>query len=511
MRILGVIRQSRTHDQTISPAIQRNIQENWVAAKNQSSTDGTRWEIVGWAEDLDVSAGTTRPWERPALGPWLTDEKAHEWDMLLAWKLDRLCRSSLDFALLVKWLDERQKTLACTNDPIDLDSPIGRAVAAIMAILAELELENIKARAQENQRSMRTTGKWGGGRIPFARMLDPTGASKEIVIDPDMEPVFREIISDVHREDSPSLGAVATWLNQRGILTSLDRQRQLRGEPIKEESWTSANLWRILRNPHLIGHKLYKGAAIRNDDGEPVIFYEPLMKPSEWERLQTELDRRSKDSTEEARRNTMLLRKVGSCEVCGGNVHQHVRVKNNKKYPLRYRCASHTASYAGGGKRCANGTIAASAIEGALVDAIMSRVGDKPWLEKIFVPGEDHTEELTMIESAIAGVRKEKDLGLYEGDEDSYLARLSALLQRRKALLSKPSRPSGYMYQPTGVTVAQHWESLDTAGQNTLLIKWKVRVTFDTTGGFTDIKIDLGDLEQLERLAQGVTDLPVVT
>ncbi|UBU12902.1 recombinase family protein [Nonomuraea gerenzanensis] len=510
VRVVAAIRQSRTHDQTISPDLQRSIIENWISAKNQSSTDGTRWVIVGWAVDLDVSAGTTNPWERPELGPWLTDQGADQWDMLVSWKLDRLCRSALDFALLVKWLGERGKTLACTNDPIDLDTPIGRAVAAIMAILAELELETIRARSKENQRSLRANGRWGGGRIPFGRMLDTSDGTKKLVIDPEMYPVFLEIVAAVH--EGRSITSIAIELNERNFPTAVDRQRQLKGLPTEGQLWSSANLWRMLKNRHLIGQKEYKGSVIRDDNGEPIIFFEPLLRMSEWTRLQTELDRRSINTTEESRRNTMLLRKVGSCGVCGGNVHQNFTVKNGKKYELRYRCASHTQQYNGTiARRCANGRIKAAELEGALIEAIMTRFGDKPWQEKVFVAGEDHTEELSQVEDAISSVRKEKDLGLYEGDEDAYMERLAALVARRKTLLAQPTRPSGYTYQPTGVTVAEHWAALDTEARNRLLIQWGVRISYDVTGGLPDIKIDLGDLERLEQLTQGLGDLTLAS
>lgn len=501
VRILGVIRQSQTHDDTISPASQRAIQESWVEARNLSSRDGTRYEIVGWAEDLGVSAGKTTPWERPDLGPWLTDEKAQEWDMLLSWKLDRLCRSSLDFALLVKWLDDRKKTLVCTNDPIDLDSAIGRAVAQIMAILAELELNNIKGRNLENHRFMRQSGHWGGGRIGFGHMRKP--GTKEIVKDPEMFEVLKQVIGDL---ESKSLGSIATSLTKRDVPSSMDRQRQLRGEEMKGEAWSASTLSRVLHSRHLLGQREHKGTVIRNEDGTPTIFYEPLMKFSEWQRIQELLDVRSRGKGV-PQKNTMLLRKVGGCGVCSKALHQHSATRNGVREPLRYRCASVTEKYSGSGhERCSNATIRADVLDAYMENGLLDWHGHKPWLEKVFVPGEDHSEELKQVEDAIKMTRKEKDLGLYVGDEESYLSRMTTLVDRRAALLAKPSRPSGYEFKATGMTVAEYWKSLSQEEKNALLIKMGIRIFYKIVDGALSVDVKWGDIERIERLAQGMTN-----
>ena len=81
MRVLGRIRLSRLTEESPSAARQREIIENWAAANDH--------EIVGWAEDIDVS-GSVDPFEAPALREWW--DRKDEWDILCAWKLDRIGR-----------------------------------------------------------------------------------------------------------------------------------------------------------------------------------------------------------------------------------------------------------------------------------------------------------------------------------------------------------------------------------------------------------------------------------
>src|SRR5699024_10495505 len=101
LRVLGVVRLSRSSDAPTSVEGQRRAIERWAESLGH--------EIVGWAEDEDVS-GDVAPWERPGLGQWLpatlgnrgaspqeqrralAASRAHVWDAICVIHLDRLSR-----------------------------------------------------------------------------------------------------------------------------------------------------------------------------------------------------------------------------------------------------------------------------------------------------------------------------------------------------------------------------------------------------------------------------------
>ena len=58
----------------------------------------------GWASDIDVS-GAVDPFETRQLGQWL-GHRAPEWDILCAWKLDRLGRNAIQLNRLFGWCGE---------------------------------------------------------------------------------------------------------------------------------------------------------------------------------------------------------------------------------------------------------------------------------------------------------------------------------------------------------------------------------------------------------------------
>ncbi|MEC4838434.1 recombinase family protein [Mycobacteroides chelonae] len=66
-RALVVIRLSRVTDATTSPA--RQLEACLELCKQRG------YEVIGTAEDLDVSAGKTSPFDRPQLGDWLTNRR----------------------------------------------------------------------------------------------------------------------------------------------------------------------------------------------------------------------------------------------------------------------------------------------------------------------------------------------------------------------------------------------------------------------------------------------------
>ena len=102
MRVLGRIRLSRSREESTSVQRQRELIQSWA--------DNNGHEVVAWAEDVDVS-GSVSPFEAPELGPYLTDKHKGEWDILVAWKLDRLARNAISMNYLFGWIQDNGKQL----------------------------------------------------------------------------------------------------------------------------------------------------------------------------------------------------------------------------------------------------------------------------------------------------------------------------------------------------------------------------------------------------------------
>src|SRR5690606_4366055 len=102
MRALVVIRLSRVTDATTSPERQLESCQQLCAQRG--------WDVVGVAEDLDVSGAVVRfdRKRRPNLARWLAFEE-QPFDVIVAYRVDRLTRSIRHLQQLVHWAEDHKK------------------------------------------------------------------------------------------------------------------------------------------------------------------------------------------------------------------------------------------------------------------------------------------------------------------------------------------------------------------------------------------------------------------
>jgi site-specific DNA recombinase len=255
MRLLPVIRLSSWDDSSTSPERQLQKIQNYARLGDH--------ELVPISEaeyDLDVS-GAVSPWERPGLGPWLTDDRLSVWDGLCVAKLDRLTRSLIDFVTLMSWLEARGKTLVCLDPQLDLTTPSGRAFAQTLVSFAEYERETIAARVRDAWHKLRTDGQYAGGQVPFGYRPVKLARGWGYEPDPEYAPVVGEMCERyVHYA---SLASIARWLNESGVPTPWNATRKRNDKPLRDTMWKATTVRKILGSPAILG-------AIVKTDGTPV-------------------------------------------------------------------------------------------------------------------------------------------------------------------------------------------------------------------------------------------------
>lgn len=101
----------------------------------------------------DKLSGSART-ERPGLAAMLHYARAG--DTVIVTAIDRLGRSVAEVTRTIATFGERRIVLRALREGIDTGTPTGRAVAAIMATLAELELELGRERRAASRESRRS-------------------------------------------------------------------------------------------------------------------------------------------------------------------------------------------------------------------------------------------------------------------------------------------------------------------------------------------------------------------
>jgi DNA invertase Pin-like site-specific DNA recombinase len=118
------------------------------------------WELVDIVMDEGESG---KDLDRPQIRSVLDRIAGGEADALVVTKLDRLTRSTLDFAELAAWSERLGVRLVVLDLGIDTGTETGRLVAGIMAEVAQWERRQIAARTRDAASVRRVQGKKMGG------------------------------------------------------------------------------------------------------------------------------------------------------------------------------------------------------------------------------------------------------------------------------------------------------------------------------------------------------------
>jgi DNA invertase Pin-like site-specific DNA recombinase len=410
MRVLGRIRLSRLTEESTSAARQREIIEQWAAANDH--------EVIGWAEDIDVS-GSVDPFEAPALKEWWAREA--EWDILCAWKLDRIGRRAIPLNKVFGWMLDNDKTLVCVSDNIDLSTWVGRLVANVIAGVAEGELEAIRERTKASRKKLLEDGRWPGGTVPYGFTPVPVeGGGWKLGHNPSEVAVIRRIVDQIC--DGSSVAAVA---EEHGMLPQ--------------------SVWNMVTAKYLLGHATYDGHTVRDRAGQPVLNAEPVLNEDEWNRLQVAVSVRKVHQTRTS--GVSVMHGVAFCPVC-----------DHQLYSRRYKATARHGEYHY--YYCPNKhgrNIPAAKVEKLVFDTFIEEFGNDPVRERVYVPAEDHQIELERAESAY------KELTALVGTTTSDRARsllmeqLGALDLELQRLEATPSRQAGWKYEETGSTFKSVW------------------------------------------------------
>jgi DNA invertase Pin-like site-specific DNA recombinase len=431
--------------QKVSHIAQQETCTKWVAERGH--------RIVGTIQDLGVSASVS-PFDRPDLGPWLAEDKAHEWDLLVFAKLDRLFRSTRDCVRFAEWAENHSKMLVFAEDGLTLNYRGDRDRASIDGMMAELfvylgsffaqlELNRFKTRALDGHRVLRQTDRWASGVPPLGfKVVDhPSGKGKGLATDSEGKELLYGMAGKLL--DGWSFVRITAWLNKSGAQTNKARASG------KASTWTMATVIEVLTSPRTQGFKMHRGETVLDGDGEPIRLAPPTFDPDMWQQIQDAAALRKQNQRTPTKSTNPMLG-VGVCGVCGRSLAQHFA--KDRRY---YRCA----------RKCPRVFVRADIGDELLEQSFLEQWGDTKVARRVFVPGEDHSHELEQVEATIARLRRESDAGLVvsEDDERVYMDRMRSLIERRTRLSMTPVRASEWVTVETDQTYREVWSTEDLA------------------------------------------------
>lgn len=200
---------------------------------------------------------------RPAFQQMLKDIQSGMIDRIIVYRLDRISRSTLDFANLIDFLSQYGASFVSTQEKFDTGTPIGRAMLSITMVFAQLERETIQIRIKDNYYSRGEKGMYLGGPPPYGfrkteGIID--GAKIKHLVPQIDEVQAIEMMFTSYGNERLSLGEIARRLNDEGFLSP------------RGKLWNSGRVGLTLRNPIYVraDYRVYeyyknKGCVTTND------------------------------------------------------------------------------------------------------------------------------------------------------------------------------------------------------------------------------------------------------
>jgi putative DNA-invertase from lambdoid prophage Rac len=141
----GLYARVSTNDQQTIPLQIRALQE-YAARRN-------------WTIALQVKAVGSGASQRQLREKLLEAARRREIDVVLVWRLDRWGRSVADLLATLQELDHLGVGFVSFTEALDLTTPAGRAMAALLAVFAEFEREILRERVRAGLAHARQNGK----------------------------------------------------------------------------------------------------------------------------------------------------------------------------------------------------------------------------------------------------------------------------------------------------------------------------------------------------------------
>jgi DNA invertase Pin-like site-specific DNA recombinase len=136
----------------------------------QAIAERMGWEIVRVYKDHGISGAKGRE-KRPQFDALCRDATKRQFDVVMAWSVDRLGRSLQDLVGFLSELHALKVDLFLHQQGIDTTTPAGKAMFQMMGVFAEFERSMIQERVRAGLRGAKNDGV-RLGRPPIAPELE---------------------------------------------------------------------------------------------------------------------------------------------------------------------------------------------------------------------------------------------------------------------------------------------------------------------------------------------------
>jgi site-specific DNA recombinase len=298
---IGYVRVSVDGIDKVSPDMQRRAIEEYCERKS--------WPLADVVIERGRSAGRGKA--RPAFETLLDRLATGEADTLVVYKLDRLTRSTIDFADIRSRLAEGGTEFVSVTEEFDTTTAMGRAMVSIVVTFAELERDMLTDRVKEAHRQKRHEGRGTTGTAAYGYRHDDHG---------------RLVVESTEAE---WLHRMAEWLIAGDSLRAISKRLTAEGAPTPPRGngrWNHGAVRSLLLNRHMIAERF-------DPDTEEWVKapWAAIFSADEFATVTAVLKDPARRTSHTKQRH--LLSGIATCGKCGARLYPHTR-----DGVRRYRC-----------------------------------------------------------------------------------------------------------------------------------------------------------------------------
>jgi site-specific DNA recombinase len=412
--------------------------------------DREGWQVVATYDDEGISAAVGK--HRPAFEQALADLSNGVVDVLVIAALDRFVRSLWDMLRVERVVESGGRLISVGDGWLDTADPNARFILRQRAMVAEMELENIRRRVARRHRQRAEAGApLVSGRRPFGYVTKDRS-------------VVDEIEAAVIRNSATRL---LSGVSLRRVVAELEVLAPS-GRP-----WQIQNYRQMLLSSGIAGYRSYKG--------EPEFrrgTWEPVLDEATWRQVRALLLARSKPG----RPAVHLLSGFLECGLCGASLWTKYRVDGVRQYTCEKR--------AGPDDRCGKLGIKAEPVEQLIERAVLRRLagpGLKAALAALDSPDADRDKLLAQRQEA-ERVRDDIEAMFQAGDikRDAWVRMHGPAVEqveRIEAQLGAVTRRSILAGLPDArKPLERWWHGADTAERREVLSSILIKVVVGPSG-----------------------------
>ena len=248
--------------------------------ESQRSALLARCSKEGWgdfAEYVDAGASGKSTEGRDEFNRMMADAKAGAIQIVMAAKLDRIARNTIDFLQTADELTKAGCRLVMLEPDIDLGTDTGRVMATMFAAFAEWERKLIAQRVMSGKVEQAKVGQFNGSPIPYGYAADWSILEEEAEI-------VRRIFAEFN--DGATFAGIARGLAAEGITTR------------SGATWQHPQVKHIVRNGVYAGLRQWNGethpAPTVKVDGVDVSTLPAIIDMATWDAAESRQTRRGK-------------------------------------------------------------------------------------------------------------------------------------------------------------------------------------------------------------------------